>query len=300
MLTHASLTIAQQSSLTLSPALVRLTAADVDTPLTAIYNLTNSTTDTIDITAAIYHIDSLDTIGRPQLPNSITDNPSVNPPAEFTLTPKQATIFPGETIGFSVEVHPLFLQPGSNYAMLTFTPQVDNTTASHTIIPTISGMLHVRNPQGETRQLNLTGTNLPSFTTKVPDSLSVSLENAGNSDITPYGSIQAKTLASGPAQNIGFLNQNSQTIYPGQVATLPATIVSSLSVNVFDVINYFITGHDELETVDLNHHATVVYISPIMIFLFSLLFISVIAIVINYKYSFISLNKTKFNRPNNQ
>lgn len=265
-------------ALTLYPAIVRTTIDNPNAPSTAVFYLKNTTSQTIELTAAALTLDRYDPIGRPLL-NTLNFHPAATNPS-INLNPGSTILFPQETAGITATIHPQFLHPGSNYALISFRQIHPQTDATHNIVPAIAGLLQIRNPAGEIRQLVITGTNLPQITTRIPTQITIDFENQGNADIIPYGDAYAHSFL-GKNLEFGYLNQDSHIIYPQTKSSLPLTIDQSLKPKPIDILDINISGHDELNTVTFQHSDRIIFLSPLLLTSLALSLIFTLIILIS-------------------
>lgn len=288
ILSNNSSTLAQSSSLTLSPAITRITLDDPQQSITTHFTLTNQTGNTLEISANPYHIEGHDPIGRPIISQDKAKNQIAA--SQVSLNPQSATLFPGEVVQFTATIHPQFLNPGGNYAAILFQEKQAPTDTTHNVIPVITALLHIRNPHGEDRRLQLKSTNLPKITTTMPQQITAEFTNPGNVDITPFGDILATSLFHS-STNIGFLNQQSKSVYPGNTSSITGTITSPPPHFVIDAMTFLVVGKDLENTLQFNHQQQVVYISPILILIISVLLVCIIFLLLNHRYQLIALTR---------
>lgn len=279
---------AQSSPLTLSPAITRLTLNDPQQSITTQFTLSNQTDNTLEISANPYHIEGHDPIGRPIISQDQTKNQIAG--TQVSLNPQNATLFPGEAVQFTATIHPQFLNPGGNYAAIMFQEKQTLTGTTHNVIPAITALLHIRNPHGEDRRLHLKSTNLPRITTIIPQEITADFINPGNVDIIPFGNILATSLFH-PSTNIGFLNQQSKSIYPGNTSSITGTITSPPSHFVIDAMTFLVVGKDLENTLQFNYQQRVVYISPALILFICVVLVFLIFLGLNRRYKLIALTR---------
>lgn len=279
---------AQSSSLTLSPAITRLILDDPQQSITTQFTLTNQTENTLEISATPYHIEGHDPIGRPIISQDKTKNQIAG--TQVSLNPQSATLFPGEKVQFTATIHPQFLNPGGNYAAILFQEKQTLTGTTHNVIPSITALLHIRNPHGEDRRLHLKSINLPRITTTIPQQITADFTNPGNVDIIPFGDILATSLFHS-STNIGFLNQQSQSVYPGNTSSITGTITSPPSHFVVDAMTFLVVGKDLENTLQFNYQQRVVYISPTLILFISVILVLFIFLLINRRYKLVAFTQ---------
>ena len=128
------------------------------------------------------------------------------------------TLKSGEEGKVKVSIDQQSLSPGGHYAsLLASIAALDSTNKQVEIRGVLSTILFVRAYTGnEVEQLSVSDFSLPHSFFEFPNSGIVRLNNTGNTELVPFGSLELRDLT-GKLVGKGILNQGSNYVLPGTV-----------------------------------------------------------------------------------
>lgn len=155
------------------------------------------------------------------------------------------------------------LSPGTHYgaALFQFTPQTDNTQTQ--IIPAVSSILILKKLGGEVYRINVRSvTGLPSLVSlKHPSELSLEFENAGNTHITPRGTVTGYGLGNRLVFK-GIINEGSTLVLPEHRRVISLHTYHTQRALPFDFITVKIEGTAQGTQEQYFSSSTYIYCDP--------------------------------------
>lgn len=249
---------AEGQGILVEPAFQEITLDEHTASIAGQISLTNKTTEDQVFQLIATDIQQFDADGKIIL----ADKPLTG--ADYTLADfiqlpsTQSAVAAGQTLSipFTIRNGP-DLQPGGHYSALVLRSVLQRESTDQQVLPAITSFLLVHKVGGERYHLSLLPTQLAerSLVFHLPEELSLTFSNQGNTHVRPYGLVRI-TDVFGHEVKKGIINEGSAVVLPGTQRTLSVKLSGTTSFWPIMLYSLKISGESNPGSVAFTQEAT--------------------------------------------
>lgn len=250
------------NGITVNPAFQDITLSEDSATQSAVITVSNSSNNPINLEVLPTSVDQHDLSGRLSL--ELFSGAANESFSYLTFSNDRFVLEPGQSQDIKVNIAARTdLKPGGNYVGVVFRSVLDEPSNKQVVLPAVASFLLITKEGGAVYNLSLTKVAglASTISFRVPKTIALTFNNAGNVHLQPRGSISIEGLNHRLIAQ-STVNESSQFILPGRTRLIQQNIRTNAAPLPIDFLTTTINGTSGEERTPYSYQTSVVYFSP--------------------------------------